>query len=313
MTRIAEILLALRQAGNVAYSGYVVVINCAAMYMATQDQKEPQLQEKLAEQHVAQLNAHAKEMESALEEWQNKVMESRKCFYELNYYTMRQLLRLRKELSLSRNNPHNKIDPEVLSLLQSISPAVTSDIVHNILTDLAKLKVDLQAAANLVPMEMYEQGMETEVFVNETPSLEVEESCASNAHLVPSPISSPPPPSGVIMPYLMEQDLTDAQKQILTDLVEYQGYPRLLVLKAFEECDETANDYDIADWCEENENLKFDQDKKDEEQNDAAESSEESSSESGSSDGEENDLTMSLQQQQSPRGIHDHDCCGKRW
>ena len=295
MTRIAEVLLALRQAGNVAYSGHVVVIDCAT-YTASQ-QQEPQLQEALAEQHVAELNVRAKEMEAALEDWENEVKESRNRFYSLNYYTTRQLLRLRKELGFARHNPYRQIDPEVLALLQSISPAVTSENVHSFLMDIEKFKVDLRTAASLVPQETYKEEMET---------LEAEEPGTSDTHLAEylpmSPISMPPPSPGVVKPQLTEQDLTDVQKQTLTDLVEYQGYPRLLVLKAFEECGEAANNYDITDWCAENEKLKFDKEEEPE-ADDTASSSDKSSSESDFSDEEENDLSISVQQHQSPRGI----------
>jgi hypothetical protein len=305
VTRIAEVLLALRQAGNVAYSGHVVVIDCAT-YMAGDHQQESQLQEALAEQHVAELNARAKEMEAALEGWENEVKESRKQFYALNYYTTRQLLLLRKELGFARHNPHKQIDPEVLALLQSISPAVTSENVHSFLTDIEKFKVDIQTAASLVPQEVCEDEMETQLSDSEMPPLETEEPGTSDTHLAENlskpPIPTPPLSSGVGKPQLTEQDLTDVQKQIFTDLVGYEGYRRLLVLKAFEECGEEANNYDISDWCAKNEDLKFEDDMKEEAE--AEDSSGESSSESGSSDEEENDLSMSLQQQQSPKGTY---------
>lgn len=291
-----------------AYSGHVVTTDCAA-YTSGRSDQEQGLQEDLAKQHIAQLSARAKEMENALEEWKNEVNESRRDFYELNYYTTRQLLQLRRHLGLSRLNPHKQIEPEVLALLQSISPAVTSESVHSVLTDLDKLvdKVDLQTAASLVPepQEMYEDEMETHLSDSEMPPLEAEK---LDAHLVEnlpkSPISmQPPSSSGVAKPQLTEQDLTDVQKQILADLVEYQGYRKLLVLKAFEECDEAANIYDITDWCEENEDMKFDGDREGEAEDDDVTDSSESSSESDSSDEEDNDLSVSLQQQQSPKGI----------
>lgn len=308
VTRIAEVLLALRQAGNVAYSGHVVVIDCAT-YVASNHQQEPQLEKALAKQHVAELNTRAKEMEAALKDWEDEVKESRREFYALNYYTTRQLLLLRKELGFARHNPQKPIDPKVLALLQSISPAVTSENVHSFLTDIEMVKVDLQNASSLVPQEVYEDEMETQLSDSEMPTLEAEEPGTFDAYMVAenqskSPISTPPLSSGVVKPQLTEQDLTDVQKQILTNLVEYQGYHRLLVLKAFEECGEAANDYDITDWCAENEDLKFDEDMEGKaEADDTADSSDESSSESGSSDEEENDLSMSLQQQQSPTGI----------
>ena len=297
MTRIAEVLLALRRAGNVAYSGHVVVINCA-MYVASQEEEEQQiLQEKLAEQHVAELNALAKEMEAALEGWENEVKESRRQFYALNYYTTRQLLRIRKELGLSRQNPHRQLDPEVLALLQSISPAVTSENVHSVLIDIT--------AASLAPHEAYKDEMETHRSDIKMPPMNAVQPGATDSDPVPkSSISAPPPSAEIVKLQAAEQALNDIQKQILTDLVEYQHYPKPLVLKAFDVCGEAANDYDIADWCAANEDLNFDDDDEEEmEIDDTAESSDESSSGSDFSDEEESDSNTSPQQQQSPIGI----------
>ena len=300
VTRIAEVLLALRQAGNVAYSGDVVVINCA-MYVANQEEEEQELQEKLAEEHVAVLNALAKKMESALEGWENEVKESRRQFYALNYYTTRQLLKIRKELGLFRQSPHRQISPEVLAMLQSISPAVTSENVHSVLTDLEKLSSDLQTAASSISRRMYDDEMET---LSQRSDVEVSPMKAIPPGATDSdPKSSPPPSaSGIEKLQAAEQALTDIQKEILTNVVEYHGYSRLLVLKAFEECDEEANEYDILRWCGEND---FDSDdEEDVEADDTAESSDESSS-SGSdfSDEEEDDSKAPLQQYQSPKGI----------
>ena len=286
------------------------MIDCST-YMAGKSGQgqELQLQEEMAKQHVAELNTRAKEMENALIEWEDEVKKSRSRYYELNYYTTRQLLRLRKELGLSRHNPHRQIDPEVLALLQSISQDVTSESVYSVLTNLEKVKVDLQAVASLVPHEAYEDEVETQLSDSEMPPLEPEEPGPSDAHPVENLPESPTltvlPSSGTVKPQLTEQELNDVQKQILTDMVEYQDYSRLLVLKAFEECDEMANAYDIEVWCGENENLKFDgddEDKGETEAEDTADSSDESSSESASSDVEENDLSVSLQH--SPIGTY---------
>ena len=301
MTRIAEVLLASRQAGNVAYSGDVVVINCA-MYIANQEEEEQEFQDKLAEEHIAVLNALAKKMEAALEGWENEVKESRRQFYALNYYTTRQLLKIRKELGLLRRSPHRQISPEVLAMLQSISPAVTSENVHSVLTDF-NFSSDLHTAVSFISRPMYDDEMET---LSQHSDVEVSLMKAIPPGVTDSdPKSSPPSSSGIEKLQATEQALTDVQKEILTNAVEYHGYSRLLVLKAFEECDEEANVYDILCWCGDNENVDFDSDdEEDVEADDTAESSDESSS-SGSdfSDEEEDDSKAPLQQYQSPKGI----------
>lgn len=304
MTRIAEVLLALQQAGNVTYSGRVVMIDCE---MGEFDPMQKPQYEELAAQHVAELSAHAKEMENALEEWEKEVKETRSHYYELNYYTTLQLLRLRKELGLIWHERHRPIETEVLALLHSISHEVTSENVHNVMIDLEKLKLDFQAAAKVVPEEICEDEPETQVLASElhlaSSSGTEGFSAAVNSDTYPqSSVASLSTSSFTthskenIKPQLTEQDLNDAQKEILTNLVEYQGYPILLVLKALEECHESANVYDIQEWCGENEDMKFEEDEDEDEL--TTDSSDDSSSESASSDVEESTCF-----QQLPSGV----------
>ena len=51
---------------------------------------------------------------------------------------------------------------------------------------------------------------------------------------------------------LKEDDLEAQQKDIFTDLVEYQRYSKELVLKALEVSSSEANLYDIQHWCDVN-------------------------------------------------------------
>ena len=175
------------------------------------------LQEESADEKVKQLQAYAKQMEDDLDSWEKKVKESRSHHYELNYYTMLQLLKLRKELGLVRESPTKLVDPQILALLESISPKVTSGNVQSVISSLEK---------ELAAVEM-------------PPSSSL--SSLKTSH----------------NPQLTENDLTDSQKKIFTDLVEYKEYPKLLVLKAFEQLPSTANLYDIQDWCNEEDGKYF--------------------------------------------------------
>ena len=301
VTRIAEVLLALRQAGNVAYSERVVMITCAVYTQG--DIKEPQLDEELAAQNVAELNASAKEMENALEQWENEVKESRNRYYELNYYTTLQLLKLRKELGLVRLNTGRSVDQEVLSLLHSISHEINTETVCSVLAELKKDRVDLQAAAELVHDNSGEIDLELEACEVQLPPMISEDNSISREFSVPqtsvaSPKSETLGPTDNINPHLTEQDLNSDQKEILTDLVEYQGYPRLLVLKALEECLESANAYDIQEWCANNEHLRFEDDE--EVVSLSGDSSTSSSSSSSSEDEEEESIFIHSPQQGVP-------------
>ena len=290
MTRIAEVLLALRHAGNVAYSERVVAIRCATYTQeASNMTEEPQLLEESAAQHVAELNASAKEMENALEEWENEVKKSRSHYYELNYYTTLQLLRLRRELGQMRNNTDKQIDPEILALLHSISLEVNSDNVSHVLNEIEKQRIDLQCAAKLVQSneETNEDDNNSESGQQLLPnSIVTEDKPETDDDPLPISRNFTKSEDFTDKPKLTKEELSDIQNEILTDLVEYQGYSKLLVLKAFEECSESANAFDIQVWCTQHEYLKFEED----EETDASIS--DSSSESSSSDEEEGSIFL---------------------
>ncbi len=292
VTRIAEVLLALQKAGNVTYSGWKVLFNCATYTVTGHGEKqEVQLQEETADQRVKELQAYAKKMEEDLNMWENEVKESRSRHYELNYYTTLQLLRLRKELGLVQLNPTKLVDPQILALLESISPKMTSDSVQNVISSLEEQLLDLRAAATLVPEENIQKesadGYITVDLSGDPLSIELH-TAAPMAMEIPSPsLSSVKRLTTSNKPHLTENDLTDSQKEIFTDLVEYKEYPRQLVLKAFEQLPDNANRYDIQDWCDEYESMyNFKDEEEVEEEEVPTTSSDELSSDSESDDEE---------------------------
>lgn len=284
VTRIAEVLLALRQAGNVTFSGRVVIIQCA-IYASENFEQEPCFLEELAAQHVAELSTRTKEMENALQEWENEVKVSRNRYYELNYYTTLQLLRLRKELGIVRNNHCSLIDPEVLALLHCISHELKSENVCSVLNELEAQRLNPPNTAKLVHEDMSIGGTQVGEVHLSIP-LTVEENSVSGDNSQEHSVEVSLENFENIKPQLTEQDLNDAQRDILADLVEYQGFSRLLVLKALEECHESCNTYDIQMWCVQNEGLNFEEDGLLGEE--TGTSSDGSSSESASSDEDEN-------------------------
>ena len=257
VTRIAEVLLALQQAGNVAYSGWVITIDCA-MYFVEEGglKQEPQLKEDLAKMLVDELSSCAKEMEQALENWNNKVKESRSQYYELNYYTARQLLRLRRELRLTENNCKS-VNPDVLALLHSISQDVTPENVLSIMSVIRKERIQHPAVCE---GELQYETTPSDVLLSELHIANNKSSIPTFnvAEIVTSPKASDSETtvsiSENVKPQLTEHDINAEQQNILTDLVEYAHYPKQLVLKAFERCNNPENFYDVQSWCDENEN-----------------------------------------------------------
>ena len=284
MTRIAEVLLNLQKAGYVTYSGWKVSFDCATYTVTGSGEDEQvQLQEESAEQRVKQLQAYAKTMEDDLNLWEKKVKESRSRHYELNYYTTLQLLRLRKELGLVHQNPTKMVDPQILALLESISPAVTSSNVQGVIGSLQRQLIDLQLQAE--DSEESTRIEPADIATTEDLSGSTELHAASRTSIKKQPTSRLSSVKPSDKPQLTKKDLNDAQKKIFTDLVEYKKYDELLVLKAFEQLPAESNLYDIQDWCDEKEG-EYNFEDEEEEEETATSSDEYYSTDSGSDDEE---------------------------
>jgi hypothetical protein len=267
--RIADVLLDLQKAGSIVYSGWKVSFDCAMYVVAySGEEDEAKIQKDGAEQRVKELKACAEKMEEDLNLWENEVKKSRSHHYELNYYTTLQLLRLRKELGLVHQNPTKPIDPQILALLESISPIVTSAMVQNVISSLDKELLDLQQkTGENIPVEL--AGVAT---IGDAPIKNAE------LHRVPpTAVEVPSPMTPSENPQLTENDLTDDQRKIFNDLVEYKKFSKLLVLKAFEQLPPTFNLYDIQDWCDECESMHDLEDEEELEQENTASNDENSS------------------------------------
>ena len=108
--RIAEVLLTLQQVGNVKYIGWIMEFYCKTRL-------------------VKDLQCEAKEMEDELVRWNNEVTNARMKFYELNYYTTRQLLVLRHELGKVKTTGCDTQSLQVMAMLESISKELNPTIV----------------------------------------------------------------------------------------------------------------------------------------------------------------------------------------
>ena len=251
-------LLALQQAGNITYSGWMMAFDCTAYTVGSQEQKEElRFREVMADQKVGLLRTRAKAMERALIKWEMEVEESRSRHYELNYYTTLQLLRIRKELSHIKQSPGRCVDPEILALLESISPKATTENVTAAMSTLEKKSFDHVSSSKLLDaQDIPASALDSKSIPMVLPEVLNSDQTHSRNHqqLSPSLCSSVYTRKYNDNPRLTESDLNENQKEMLSNLVGYNEYPKLLVLKAFEDCPETANEYDIQDWCDENVN-----------------------------------------------------------
>ena len=220
MCRIAEVLIALQQVGNVTYTGWIFQVPCSRI-----------------EEIVTALQQKANAMEKEFSQWKRLVTDAREEFYELNYFTTAQLLALRKELSMERQA--SDVAPNVLFLLQSISSQVTSrgvrDVVNSVLAPTAFSQPCLES-----PVQG-DTGEAAVVTPRPSDSLELNRSPECEPKIFDD------------MPKLVESELNDKQREILEFVTRVLDCSRFLVLKAFEQCEGKDMDkYDYRDWCSDN-------------------------------------------------------------
>ena len=176
------------------------------------------------------------EMTTDLEEWQDKVAEARNQFYCLNYFTTRQLLLLRKELSYFSNPDYcGDLKPDVISLLQSVSKDVSPKLI---VSHIREISDDLEDTG------------ETRLTSDDT----INESYASDTGMNESnrevaAITSKFLLSSVPQPQLSDCDLTDKQNAILDNLIESFGFSKKLVLLAFERIAKPDIEEEVQKWC----------------------------------------------------------------
>ena len=229
MCRIAEVLIALQQAGNVKYTGWVLSFSCET-------------------DSFSELQTLARQMETELQKWRDEVKEAREAFYELNYYRTLQLLSLRSELGkLKTSSRGHMIDSTVLALLHSISPEIAVSDIREVVQNVTALfqQGDHFGQTDASPASGTTMVLEHEMEVGESTSSMAADILASvDTH------AAVPPPSDVPQAKLTQEELSDIQKEIFANLVGYGGFHPQLALIALEKYKE--DHYETRNWCMEN-------------------------------------------------------------
>ena len=222
MRRIADALIALQQHGSVDYVGWEIQFPCNL----------PNVVDEL--QHVAS------KLEADLEQWKHEIQEQRERFYELNYYTAKQLLLLRKELGRLQKSGQNEVKPEAMALLQSISRNVTDNEVKMCVLSVT-IRKDDDVSENA--KDNVESFRDTAVpnFTSHT----------SSSAIVTDPHEDKSESSKCSTPQAQrrQDELSPVQEAILFDLMENSAYKEKLILLAFDECESPMDNNTVADWC----------------------------------------------------------------
>ena len=226
---------------------------------------------------VNSLQVRASVMEKDLDEWKRELSLHRDQFYELNYFTTPQLLSLREELGQFKgsNISAKPVKQEVMTLLQCISRQLFSDSVKNEVQTvngiLAEQKFLQEQFSHGKPSQSYSSGYEPPARLpsdnSNTLSVGMDHNMSTpaaeqytNRETIENKAASIPAvklaeilqTSSGPQPKLTDKDLTDKQKAIIDNLKESSGFPRKLILLAFERSAKPDIEEAVMTWCNDN-------------------------------------------------------------
>ena len=202
---------------------------------------------------VGDLQKQAKEMEDELEMWNREVAMARKRFYELNYYTTRQLLVLRSELGKMKSPgkaSSQSQQAQVMALLESISSKITPRDMVNIVQHVAiQLVEDRRSPVTPTLEDAQDAGVHTEPSpdnfslpllppVNQLedtpPAVDHPVACAQSLHVS-----------------LSREQLNEKQNEHFINIIAGFGLSEMIALKAIEEVGD-GDWNEIENWIQEN-------------------------------------------------------------
>ena len=174
---------------------------------------------------VKDLQMEAKKMEDELERWKDEVASARKTFYELNYYTTRQILVLRNELGKLKTSSPSTLSSQhgqVMALLKSISHELIPAVLKEVVTS-----HPLQDRASPVPRSKHASVSHVESEPLQNSVGQIETVAVEPAAEIPKKAQSHRLVS------LSRESLSERQKQNFLNIT-YYGYSEMIALKAIE-------------------------------------------------------------------------------
>ena len=170
-----------------------------------------------SEYKKAEFDSTIDSMDKDLKNWQKSVEKYRKQYPHLNYYTSQQLLDLRKELGKLKKNPESVASHSLKQLLLSVTPNPShvqiSSSLHNAVKTMNK---------NMTPLGIPVQNRN---IFNTKSALPAFDLCS----------------------------LSDERKELLKSLRDDYDFKVSVILAAFSELEEDADEDEVREWCEENE------------------------------------------------------------
>ena len=170
-----------------------------------------------SEYKKAEFDSTIASMEKDLAEWQKNVEKYRKQYPHLNYYTSQQLLDLRKELGKLKKNPESPTSHALKQLLLSVTPNPSQP----------KIAFALSNAVKTMSKNTSSLGMQVEQKNNFG---------AKSA-----------------VPAFDLTSLNEERKEILKALRDDYDFKVSVILAAYSELEEDADEDDVREWCMEHE------------------------------------------------------------
>ena len=224
MRRIADALISLQQHGSGDYVGWEMWFPCNLPNV------------------VDRLQQEARQLEADLEQWKHEIQEQRERFYELNYYSTKQLLLLREELGLLGDSGENEVKPEAMALLQSISRNITDTEVKTCMLSVSTRKDD----------GMCEDAEDNVVSTRE--SVVPNSTSPSSSAIVTDvlEVKSESNKCSTSQAQQKQDDLRAVKEAIVLDIENNFGYDKKLIWSAFDHCKNPRDQYAIEAWCSAN-------------------------------------------------------------
>ena len=203
---------------------------------------------------VEDLQESAKKMEEELEKWKEEVRNARNDFYELNYYTTRQLLVLRSELGkLKAPVPVPYQRAQVMALLQSISCDITPNDVETVVERRKTIDREKPPEGATVDTMEFSSSSSYQQPPVPPPLTNLGEDIFAAVDAQTSHIEEDASVKRAVdIVKLSVGNLNTKQLESFTNLTEKYGYPEQFALKAIEECS-SGDQYEIMNWAKENE------------------------------------------------------------
>ncbi len=228
------------------YTDVSLAFRCAIYNAKQRGDKDVQFNKAKAKDIVIILQKYIRTLDGKLVAWKQSVNNARGKYYELNYFTTLQLLYLRKELgSLTQPNTTHTLKPNVLMLLKSVTPQVTSRAVIDSLQAITQPE-SMDCDEKVVAITTTTQGAMESTF----PPCEKQSSEQSKST----------PLANLLLPLISYRDLTDYQQKAYAHCVDYLGCSESHFLRALDECEKKvsasgkkATIYDMEQWCVNNE------------------------------------------------------------